>query len=81
MTGRISTAAHPPSCDICDSSELAGDFGGCASSLLRHRVPRGGAASGGSGFGFSGGEELVGSVEGDRVSERVSERDRASKQR
>jgi hypothetical protein len=68
--GRISAAARPPSCDVRDSSELVGDFGSGASSLLRRRVPHGGAAGGGSGFGFSGGEELAGGVEGDRASER-----------
>jgi hypothetical protein len=85
-------ATRPPSCDVRDSSKLAGDFGGGASSLLRRCVPRGGVAGGGSGFGFSGGEELAGDrgscVEGDRASEgdrareikrgRSSEGDRAS---
>jgi hypothetical protein len=73
--------AHPPSCDVRDSSELAGDFGGGTSFLLCCRVPHGGMAGGGSGFGFGSEEELAGDqgscVEGDRASERGSEGDRA----
>jgi hypothetical protein len=74
-------AVRPPSCDIRDSSELAGDFGGGASSLMRRRIPRGGTAGGSSGFGFDGGEKLAGDrgscVEGDRASECAREIERA----
>jgi hypothetical protein len=52
------------------SSGRRGRWGSGASSLLCRRVPRGGAAGGGSGFGFSGGEELAGGVEGASASER-----------